>query len=556
MSQFRDQLIRFQKRNYKRNLQYVRDTLSYHPSLITYENEYQRHLKKYDVISSKTELLKKVIAADLVYQGDYHTLRQSQRLTLRILRDIHDKRDIILLMEMFHASDQKYVDEFMKGALSERDFIRKIDYGRKWPFSWQSWSAILYFCKTHGIPVMGINTKETEGIKSLRNRDRFAARIIVKTLIRNPGKLVYVVDGDFHVAPPHLPKEVNHLLELLDHSAKYTIIYQNAENLYWQLCKIGKEEADVLKINEHSYCVMNTMPANKIQSYLNWLEYSEDAYYPVKRQWESETQEGQGITIQEMIETIAFLLGIQLSPKLMEFLSIHYAGDYHFIDRIQYIPGIKGRIRLIREKIKKAEAFMLEYENEEEPRYLIYLPNSNINMAAEEASHLVNAVLRGPRRKDSGPFDRFYQNVITECLGFFGSKFINEKRKSHSENSIRVLLGQIRRGEHPDIDPVIPQIASYILQHFYLERQTRAPQAFKDKFLKVFTSRSSLPIIFSTQLGYVLGNKLFYAVKKGKISLTTIRDDFRNPFDKKQAAFFRYMEISDILRKEKIASQY
>ena len=73
---------------------------------------------------------------------------------------------------------------------------------------------------------------------------------------------------------------------MLGETAKTFFIFQNIEHLYWRLCSQGLEESDVLKINENAYCVMNTMPANKIQSYLNWLDYSKDAYFPVHQDWE------------------------------------------------------------------------------------------------------------------------------------------------------------------------------------------------------------------------------------------------------------------------------
>ena len=55
-----------------------------------------------------------------------------------------------------------------------------------------------------------------------------------KAFIRNPGKLIYVVDGDLHVAPNHLPGDVEHLLKQLDEVGKIFIVFQNAENLYWK----------------------------------------------------------------------------------------------------------------------------------------------------------------------------------------------------------------------------------------------------------------------------------------------------------------------------------
>ncbi len=556
MAQLRDELIGISRRNYRKNLAILRDTLAHSPAIEIYEKEYHRFLQRYQGISSRSELLKRVTTVDLVFHGDYHTLRQSQRCVLRILREIQDKRELILCLEMFHAVDQKYLDAFMAGELSEDTFITKIDYKFKWPFSWRNWSPIIYFCQEHRIPILGINSTAAEGIRGLRSRDRFSAQIIAKALIRNPGKLIYVVDGDFHIAPTHLPKEVGQLLALLDLPVRRLLIYQNAEGLYWKLCRQGLEEADVLKIDEESYCVMNTMPANKVQSYLNWLEFSEDAYYPVHQEWEDEGFEGRGLTVQEMITAIAGILKLELPHNAMDGLTVYYANDLHFMDNIRRIPELKTKLHLVREKIERGEGFLLSFPTEEEESHLIYLPSSNINMAAEEAGHFVNAVLRGPLTRQLTPFDQFYWNVVTECLGFFSSKFINEKRKAHSENSLRQLLGQFKRGECPQIEPETPQVARLILQHYALQRRGGVAADFKDKFESLFRQRTMLPIIFSTQLGYILGNKLYYAVKNGQFPLSRIHGYFHNRFEESGSAFDCYTEIFRHLRKHKLPNQW
>jgi len=530
--------------------------LEFNPSIQIYEKEYARHLKDYREISSKKELIRRVLASDIVFHGDYHTMRQSQRSVLRILREIQRKRRIILCLEMFHGSDQKFVDRYMAGELSEGSFIRKIDYAKKWPFRWLNWSPIIHFCRNHHIPIVGINSLLGEGIDGLRNRDTYSARIIVKTLIRNPDKLIYVVDGDFHISPNHLPKEVETLLKLMDIQAKRLIIFQNPENLYWKLCRQGKEEADVLRINDNSYCIMNTLPANKVQSYLNWLEYAEDAYYPIDSEWKDEAFESEGITIEEMVNTICSVLNLKLPKDAMQKMRIHYADDFHFMDRIYNIPELKGKRHAIKAKIKKGEGFLLEYDSSGEDIYLIYLPNSNINMAAEEAAHFINAALRGRLTRDLTPFDSFYRNAVTECLGFFGSKFINEKRKSHSENSLRRLLGQIKRGECATSDQMVPRVSRLLLQHFYLQRKSRDAADFKHKFSLQYKSRSVLPIIFSTQLGYILGNRLYYAVKRGQFPITKIREYFRHPFDRPEEAFDCYLNISNRIKKVKTITQF
>ncbi len=556
MSKLRKQLIKIQKNNYRKNIKLIKDSLVFNPALEKYEKEYFRDLKDFEEISSKAELMKKILTADIVYHGDYHTLRQSQRSILRVLREIAGKREIVLCLEMFHGEDQKIIDRFMERDLPENVFLKKIKYPKKWPFGWKNWEPVISFCMDNHIPVLGINSQMENGHKSLKTRDEYSARIIVKTLLRNPGKLVYVVDGDFHISLNHLPRQVDKLLELLDFSSKRLIIYQNVENLYWKLCQQEIEETDVLKISENRYCVMNTLPANKVQSYLNWLEFSEDAYYPVHQNWEDDGIEGQGITIQNMVKTISSILQLDLPSASLQKLSIYYSSNLDFMDYISKNSTLKHRLRLIKEKIKRDEGFLLEYGSDGEDAYLIYLPNSNINMAAEEAGHFINAVLRGRLIHHLNSFDRFYRNVIIECLGFFSSKFINEKRKSQSEYSLRKFLGQIKQGEYPDVDPELPAVARHILQHFYLQRKTKDASEFVKKFHEQFTSRSAIPRIFSTQLGYMLGNKLYYAVKKGKFPLGKIQGYFKDPFDKTGKAFEAYMEISHRVKKMKPVSQY
>lgn len=547
MPKLREQLIRIQKKNYLKSVRLVRENLGQEPGIAGYEKEYLRHLKNYEDVSDKADLIKKVLAADLVYHGDYHTLKQSQSSVLRILREIWNKREIVLCLEMFHGGDQRMIDKFMSGEISEDFFLKKIDYARKWPFRWNHWLPIISFCRDHGIRILGMNTRieNGKGIKSLKARDQYSARIITKALIRNPGKLIYVVDGDYHISPDHLPKNVDLLLKSLDEAAKSFIIFQNAENLYWKLCAQGLEESDVLRISANMYCVMNTMPANKIQSYLNWLEYSEDAYFPVHQDWEDAAFEERGGMIREMVSTFALVFDLKIPPDALEKLTIHYPSNLRFMELIHRIPELKGHFRLIRDKIKRGEGFLLEYEHSGDATYLIYLANSNINMAAEEACHFFNAVLRGPLKKSLSHFDHFYRSVIIECLGFLGSKFINEKRKSQSENALRKFLGKVNRGEYKKTDQETVQVARYLLQHFYIERKSRDSEDYIKKFSVQYKSRSAVSRMFSTQLGYMLGNKLYYAVKRGNFSVERIRELFCDPFEAPERAFKSYLEISD-----------
>src|SRR4051812_30808738 len=135
MSKLRAQLLRIQRENYEKNQRQVKRSLGSNPFVAKYGREYHRYLKSYQAISNKSELLRRVLASDVVYHGDYHTLRHSQRSILAMLQELAGKRDIVLCLEMFHGKDQKWVDLFMSGGLDEKAFLNKIHYARKWAYN-------------------------------------------------------------------------------------------------------------------------------------------------------------------------------------------------------------------------------------------------------------------------------------------------------------------------------------------------------------------------------------------------------------------------------------
>ena len=548
MSKLRAQLLRIQRENYEKNQKQVKRSLGSNPFVAKYGREYHRYLKSYQNISNKAELLRRVLACDVAYHGDYHTLRHSQRAILAMLQELAGKREIILCLEMFHGRDQKWVDQFMAGELDEKAFLKKIGYARKWAYNWNPWRHILDFCREQKIPVLGINLEVEDPEKSLIERDIFSAQVIGQALIRHRGALVYVVDGDYHISPNHLPREVENRLSSLGISPQRTIIYQNAENLYWKLANEHKEEADVLQIGPDSFCLMNTVPATKLQSYLDWLEYAEEGYFPVRGNWAELSGENYFSQLQSIIQNLDSLFQFKFPMESLERLTVYSSRNLDFTEVIQNTPELRGHLRHIKDKIRRGEGFLLEYREGGMDSFLVYLPNSSINQAAEEATHFMNVVLRGPLEKMPRGQDYFYANVLTEALGFFGSKMINEKRKAPSESSLRLFLGKVKQGMETPNQAETVKISRLILQHLHLEKRSPREMDFRKKFAEVYPDRSTLPQVFSTQLGYMLGNRLYYAVKKGLIPLRDIRSLFYERYETSGHAFATYIRFVERLK--------
>lgn len=539
-------MLLLQRQAYNKSLRLVHDSLQPTLALNRYARKYQQSVRHFQSIATKNDLLDQIATTNIVYHGDYHTLKQSQRSVLRVLREIVYRREIVLCLEMFMAHHQNHIDAWMNGKISEHQFLKRIEYSRTWGFPWENYKPILEFCKEHMIQVAGINSPQEPASRNpLSVRDDNAAKVISLLVIRNPGNLIYVVDGDYHVAPVHLPRAVDRLLNQLDVSVRKTILYQNVETLYWQLAAQHKEETDILRISDDSFCIINATPLNKLQSFLNWLEYTDDAYYPSHGVWSDATDTPVVNSVPDLVITMCSLLKIELPSDALERLTIYYASDLNFMDLLREHPHPASFMVRIRAKIANNEGFLLSLENTTPATHIIYLPNSSINMAAEEASHFVNEILRGPLAVRLSNFDLFYRSVVTECLGFFGSKLINEKRKVQAPSALRSFIRgckgkKISHDEHKRL-----YIARCILGHYSLGGRTAGPDTYKKKFHTIYHPGKPVFWIVSTQIGYILGDRLFQCVKRGKISVREARDLFFQPLGAPTEAFKSYRSLME-----------
>ena len=551
MKKLRAQLLAIGIQAYRRTMRQIRQNLGSQANrgVTKYAREYNTHVRSFSRISSKAELVESILSSNIVFHGDYHPLKQSQRSILRVLREIGSKRPVVLCLEMFYAVDQLYVDQFMAGKIPEKEFLKNIDYEKKWGFRWEHWVPIFELCRAHGILVVGINADFEGKSDALRRRDSFAARIITRTFLKNSDALVYVVCGDYHIAPVHLPAKVERLLSLLDAQAVITIVYQNVEALYWKLAQRGREESDVVRIDKRSFCIINTTPLNKVQSYLNWIEYSNEAFYPEPSAWRDDNIETVGDkTISDLVKTICTFLGLEFPREHLDRLEIYYipsAGMFRMIKKNATSPAI---VASIKERIRRNAGFFFRYRGAAHDSYLMYLPNSSINLAAEEASHFINAACGGIPGDSLRPFDAFYRTVITECLGFFGSKIINERRTPPTISALRTFVSDTKKKIFPHRDRIELYVARLLMQHRACDRRAFvSAQPYQQKFDGVYASRTQIPVVFATQLGYMLGNRLYYALKNEQITIPDVSSLFLEKFDGDAESFGLYRRLDEIL---------
>jgi len=521
-----------------------------------YLKDYSKEFKNYDSITNKSNLINEIIKSHIVYIGDYHTLDQSQRTVIKILRELIDQnRPITLALEMVNLEDQRHLNSFIKGKITEKQFLQSIDYYKNWGFPWRNYKPIFDFAKINKIKLLGLNCKARKEKDLLKKRDVVAAKRIVAETKKYPNNIILVLYGDLHVAERHLPKRTKELLSKNNINRSQIIIYQNSEDLYWNLVKDGKEQStDVVKIKSGKYCIMNTPPWIKLQTYLNWLERGGDLLLSPKGTWSDEGYEQidyyhQIVNYQNTIASF-----FNLSKKGFE-LHLYTAEEIEFIDFINNYMKSRANLSLKEIELIRGEVFfygicLIPGEN------VIYLSTLNINKIAEKSSQLLGFKVSKyfPKLGREGDRDFFYSKILFEALGYLGSKVINFKRKCDRLSDYKKIIKQTKskklKGQLKDQKI----IAKLLIEHKTLESSLIK---YKSK-LRLPNPQKSIyrqpPRVFlglTKALGCILGDKLFLALMNRSIDKTYLRKIFLYKPIKGGDSFRKYMELVSIVGKLK-----
>ncbi|MCD6389456.1 MAG: ChaN family lipoprotein, partial [Desulfobulbaceae bacterium] len=74
------------------------------------------------------------------------------------IRAMHERDPRLAIgMEMFNRDVQEVLDEFTRGSLDEKDFLKKSKYFENWGFDYRLYWDILQFARRQNIPVIALN---------------------------------------------------------------------------------------------------------------------------------------------------------------------------------------------------------------------------------------------------------------------------------------------------------------------------------------------------------------------------------------------------------------
>ena len=409
-----------------------------------YLREFSEAFRNYDSLLDSQQMQNALHAADVVLIGDYHALPVAQRYAASLLeqRALAGDRPVVLGVETIFARDQHILDEWWRREIDEHELRQRIRFDLDWGYDWTPFHELLVAARDHAEAIYGLDCMPRENLRKIGARDRHAAAKVAEIRERHPNAVIFVLFGESHLAPGHLPRVLHKEMP----GARILTVLQNVDALYWRAAGERADKVDAVRVNDDVLCVFNATPLEKYESYRLFLD-----------QWSRcDTGPDFAPTIYNLIDSLASFLEInRYSP--------HNGTQPKFL--IDMLPEVHGNSSdvMLRRLLSRKGISELQLETmlaRVEERGSAYFPEVNafyirqfqMMHAAEDATRFLHhacrglpQVLSGPGTNGNGlqedtstarPIDVFYTRVIEHAVAYFGSRVLYPSRPApESEDS-------------------------------------------------------------------------------------------------------------------------
>jgi uncharacterized iron-regulated protein len=105
------------------------------------------------------ELAARLATTQLLLIGESHTSMEFHRVQYRTIRALKDAgRRVLIGLEMFPAPEQRWLDQWRDGLLTEQGFVRLSRWYEHWGYHWNFYRDIFLYARDEGLPMYALNT--------------------------------------------------------------------------------------------------------------------------------------------------------------------------------------------------------------------------------------------------------------------------------------------------------------------------------------------------------------------------------------------------------------
>jgi hypothetical protein len=452
-----------------------------------YIQEFNREFQAFQNVCDPKDILGEAQRSNLIWIGDYHALSQSQAYATEFIRQLAQKKNnLIVAIEPVFGRDQEILDRWMRGSISEQEFLDAVNYEEEWGCDWKGYQSIFATARELNIPIYGVDCHPRNDMRSIGRRDLGVARRIGRLMEKNSGRTLIVIFGESHLAANHLPGRVRAILEKKGIETGELLIVQNIDALYWKLQETGQGEARSVRVRDGRYCVFNATPIEKYESFRQYLH----------RCIEEDSSGDWTLLAQIMMEIMMDFLSVKQSSSAFNLMSLP-----------EFDSAATGQFQLAG--------------------------------AAEEFARFIHQACRGEldKRIQRAAHDEFFVKVIEHGLGYFCSKLLDSSRDGIESLAERVL-SQIGRNDHLTgaIELLVDPGKQPGARHFAALRAAIEAKAGMQKTMRMLAQL----------LGYALGRRLYIAYMQSRISRKDIHALFHDPLNTPLRPLECYRELHQL----------
>src|SRR5580700_7618323 len=235
-----------------------------------YLRDFNQAFRNYESVLDAQQLRDVVRGADVVLIGDYHALPSAQRQAASLMeqRALAGDRPVVLGVETIFARDQHILDEWWRRDIDENELRQRIRFDLDWGYDWTPFYELLVAARDHAEALYGLDCMPREDLRKIGARDRHAASKIGEIRERHPEAVIFVLFGESHLAPGHLPRILHQQMP----EAKILTVLQNIDALYWRAAGERADRIEAVRVDDDVLCVFNATPLEKYESYRLFLD--------------------------------------------------------------------------------------------------------------------------------------------------------------------------------------------------------------------------------------------------------------------------------------------
>ena len=173
-----------------------------------YLKDFSAAYRTYQAVIDSERVQNAVRESDLVLIGDYHALPACQQFTGSLLEQeaIAGERPVVLGLETIFARDQHILDEWWRRDIDENELRERMRFQLDWGYDWEPFYRLLITAREHCEALYGLDCMPREDLRKIGARDRHAAEKLAEIRQRHPGAAIFVLFGESHLAPAHMPR--------------------------------------------------------------------------------------------------------------------------------------------------------------------------------------------------------------------------------------------------------------------------------------------------------------------------------------------------------------